>query len=316
MNPKCRLNCGPSRSGKIAVVLHRRRLRVARARRLQQAGGAQHPRHQVERDVVEHDRDDDLVGAGARLEQPGDAGPERAADDAAERGRRAGGCPTAGRTRTPTQPATAAAMSIWPRPPMLNMPTRNASADAEAGRDERRREGQRLGERPDAASEVGAPEVVDRALEQRRVGAGDRRPRSRRACRRAGRRSSRLPPARSSSVNAIMMPPTRSASTTASTEMIALPRGDLVQDRCRARRRHVSRRRRRRSPARRRAARRRRRLLDRDVGVDSGRPPVERLRSSLMRQLLLAAVLAGHHEAEHVARACRRGRCRRCGRGT
>ncbi len=28
----------------------------------------------------------------------------------------------------PTQPAAAAAHSIWPRPPMLNSPTRNASA--------------------------------------------------------------------------------------------------------------------------------------------------------------------------------------------
>jgi hypothetical protein len=35
---------------------------------------------------------------------------------------------TGGRSKPkPTQPAAAAAMSIWPRPPMLNMPTRNAS---------------------------------------------------------------------------------------------------------------------------------------------------------------------------------------------
>ena len=43
---------------------------------------------QVERDVVEHDRRDDLVRAGARLEQAGDAAPDRAADDAGRRGRR------------------------------------------------------------------------------------------------------------------------------------------------------------------------------------------------------------------------------------
>ena len=127
------------------------RLRVVRPRRLQQARGAQHEEHQVERDVVEHDRDDHLVRAGARLEQAGDARPRapRRRMPASERDehvqRR-----TAGRTTKPTQPAAAAAMSIWPRPPMLNMPDAEAERDAEAGRDERGGEGERLGERPDA----------------------------------------------------------------------------------------------------------------------------------------------------------------------
>ena len=38
-------------------------------------------------------------------------------------------CTPHGRSKPkPIQPATDAAISIWPRPPMLNMPTRNASA--------------------------------------------------------------------------------------------------------------------------------------------------------------------------------------------
>ena len=122
-----------------------------------------------------------------------------------------------------TQPAAADAISIWPRPPMLNMPMRNASATPRPGRDERRREGQRLGERTDAARERRRPEVVDRALEERDVRARTPHPRPRRSCPSAARRSSRAAACTSSSVNAIMMPPTISASTTASTEMIALP---------------------------------------------------------------------------------------------
>ena len=51
-----------------------------------------------------------------------------------------------------------------------------AQRDTEAGRDERCREAQRLGERLDAVGEPRAAEVVDRALEQRGVRARDRLP--------------------------------------------------------------------------------------------------------------------------------------------
>ena len=91
-------------------------------------------------------------------------------------GERAGGRPSGRSNEKPTQPAAPAAISIWPRPPMLNRPTRKASATP----------------RPAAISGVAklsvsvrglmpaakpsTPEVVDRALEQRGVGAADRRP--------------------------------------------------------------------------------------------------------------------------------------------
>ena len=76
----------------------------------------------------------------------------------------------------PTQPATAAAMSIWPRPPMLNMPTRNARPTPRpaAMSGVAKVSVSVSGRMPD--DEVVAPEVVDRALEQGRVGAGHRLP--------------------------------------------------------------------------------------------------------------------------------------------
>ena len=86
-------------------------------------------------------------------------------------------CRTTGRSSLkPTQPAAAPPSSIWPRPPMLNKPARNAEADAESGHDERGGELQRLGERPDPSFEGVHAGVVDRAPEQGGVGAPDRLP--------------------------------------------------------------------------------------------------------------------------------------------
>ena len=196
MKPKCRLYCGPSSSGKTAVVRHRRRLRVARPGRLQQARRAQHPRHEVEGDVVEHDRHDHLVRAGPRLEHAGDAGPQRAGRRRRRRRATIMWMPHGRSSEKPTHPAAAAAIEHLAAAADVEHADAERERDAEAGRDQRRREGQRLGERTDAAREVRRAEVVDRALEQRDVRPGDRRPRPRRSCRRAGRRSSRRPPAR------------------------------------------------------------------------------------------------------------------------
>ncbi len=59
-------------------VVHRQRLRVRRTGRLEEVLLRQRVEHQVERDVVEHDRDDHLVRAGAGLEEADQAAPERA----------------------------------------------------------------------------------------------------------------------------------------------------------------------------------------------------------------------------------------------
>ena len=77
------------------------------------------------------------------------------------------------------------------------MPARKPSADAEAGEDQRRRDRHGLGERPEArrpnAVRVG---VVDRALEQRDVGVGHRRPRRGEEVARPGEEVAERPPAR------------------------------------------------------------------------------------------------------------------------
>ena len=64
------------------MLRHRRGLRVRRAGRLQQARRRQQVGQQVERDVVEHDRDDHLVRARRRLQHARDPGPQRPGDDA------------------------------------------------------------------------------------------------------------------------------------------------------------------------------------------------------------------------------------------
>jgi hypothetical protein len=131
--------------------------------------------HEVEGDVVEHDRHDDLVGARARLEESGDAGPERAADEAADQGHEhvdaprelePEGDPSGDRCRDEHLAATAD----------VEHADAECERDAQASRDERRGERERLGQRPDAVDEGVPAEVVDRPLEQCRVGARHRIP--------------------------------------------------------------------------------------------------------------------------------------------
>ena len=151
---------------------HRGRGRVDAARLLQESLRREHVEDEVEADVVEHDRDDHLVGAGERLEHAGDAGPQRAGEHAdddgdervdAVRQRRPEADPAAERG---TEEHLALA-------PDVEQARAEGEADAEARGDERGREGERLGERPDPVGEVRSPEVVDRALEEGGVRAGD-----------------------------------------------------------------------------------------------------------------------------------------------
>ena len=167
-------------------LLHRQRLGVGRAGRLQQALLGQHVEHQVEADVVEHDRDDHLVRAGAGLEEAGEARPRarrrpcRPGSPAIRWSGHGSSNVDSRPSRRPRRPS-----SIWPRPPMLNSAGAERQPDTEAGRDQRRGELAGLGERPDRGREVLGPGVVDRAAEQRGVGAPDRVPRRRRRSRRA-----------------------------------------------------------------------------------------------------------------------------------
>ena len=56
----------------------------------------------------------------------------------------------------PMNPAKMPPRMIWPWAPMLNSPARKPIAEAEAGEDQRRRDGQRLGQRPDRLANVSA----------------------------------------------------------------------------------------------------------------------------------------------------------------
>ena len=69
--------------GQLRPIVHRLADRV-RARRVLDAVLEDEPAQEVERDVVEHDRGDDLVGAGAGLEDARQEAPDRAADGARE----------------------------------------------------------------------------------------------------------------------------------------------------------------------------------------------------------------------------------------
>ena len=73
---------GPSSSGNCAFAGVPCGDRLIAGGTLQDAGRAHHPRHEVERDVVEHDREDHLVRAGAGLQHTDDATPDRTARDA------------------------------------------------------------------------------------------------------------------------------------------------------------------------------------------------------------------------------------------
>ena len=61
---------------------------LRRAGRLQQALAGEREEDEVVADVVEHDRHDHLVGAGAGLEDTRDAGPQGAGHHAGEDGER------------------------------------------------------------------------------------------------------------------------------------------------------------------------------------------------------------------------------------
>ena len=76
--------------GSTAVGSIDRRDRVAPARPLV-ARLAEDPVQEAVRHVVEHDRDDDLVGSRPGLEEARDEAPEGAAEEAGRRRRAAGG---------------------------------------------------------------------------------------------------------------------------------------------------------------------------------------------------------------------------------
>ena len=149
-------------------LLGRQRLRVERVGGLEQALLREGEEHQVERHVVEHDRDDDLVGAGARLEETGEAGPQGAGDHRGDQGQgqvehrrqvELVGDPAGCRARQQHLPAAADVEHARPEP----------DTDAEAGQDQRRGELRGVRERPDALVEGVGVGVVDRAAEQRGV---------------------------------------------------------------------------------------------------------------------------------------------------
>ena len=114
-------------------------VRRARERR---ALGPQRPGdqvgHDLDRDVVEHDRGDDLVGARERLEDAGDEAVDRARHRRQDGDRRPamnGGAPD---RAPPTAAAATAPIRNWPWPPMLKRPGLEAEAHREADQDQRR----------------------------------------------------------------------------------------------------------------------------------------------------------------------------------
>ena len=238
-------------------------------------------------------------------------------------------CRPQGRSKpNPIQPATDAAMSIWPRPPMLNMPTRNARATP----------------RPPAMSGVAnvsvsvsgrmpamnvvAPEVVDRPLEQGR--------RTRPAT--ESQMATSVSPGRAKKYpRGLLHALVGERDHDGADEQREQHREhrddrvagrDLVEHGVPARRRrHVGARLRGsagsrlaprpRSPrrARRRRAPRSRRRRRARASPGPGVPAASGCWGSLMRRLLLRGVRRpSSGRARHGA--CRRARCRRCGRGT
>ena len=129
-------SAAPSSGGSAALVVHGLADRVVAAPgRLKPV--LQQERQEVERDVVEHDRGDHLVRAGPGLEDTRDEAPQRAADAPRDERERAG----AGRGQVEREARRTrrrcAPMMTWPWAPMLNRPARNASADRQAGEDQR-----------------------------------------------------------------------------------------------------------------------------------------------------------------------------------
>ena len=104
----------------------------ARCRVLERPAEAEELLPDPDRDPVEHDRRDHLVGADGRLEEAGDPGPDRAGERRRARSRAAMCRPGwhAREATTPTQTATSAPTKYWPWPPMLNRPQRKANATA------------------------------------------------------------------------------------------------------------------------------------------------------------------------------------------
>ena len=154
------------------AVLHRERLRVDRARRLQEGLLGERVEDQVEADVVEHDRDDHLVRPGARLQQARETGPQgrgehagQDGDGQVQRGRQVDVDADPARRGT-GQEHLAAATDV-------EHAGAEGQAHPEAGRDQRAGELQGLGERADRRREGVGPAVVDRAAEQGAVGARD-----------------------------------------------------------------------------------------------------------------------------------------------
>ena len=130
-----------------------------------------------QRDVVQHDRHDDLVGAGAGLEDAGDEAPEPAADDRADQRERAA-CSTIGRCELEADQAGAdRAEDRLALRADVEQAAAERGRDGEAGEDQRRRVGQRLGDRAQRDRPEFVPliaplsvrRVEDRALEQVRV---------------------------------------------------------------------------------------------------------------------------------------------------
>ena len=144
---------------------------------------AEEVRPDPDRDPVEHDRRDHLVGADRRLEEAGDPGPDRAGERR-RADRRAGraAASTCRRTTCRSRSRRTSPTKYWPWPPMLNIPQRNANATARPVRIERRRleqrlrevvgggVGRRVGRRMEEPVQAGA--VEDVAVGEQRVVAG------------------------------------------------------------------------------------------------------------------------------------------------
>ena len=163
MKPQCRRIAGRSKieqAGRSCEVEHLGdRLRAAL---LAQEVGAQAEQDDLRGDVVEHDRRDDLVGAGPRLEEARDEPPGRAGqhaggdrDDQDQRGRLA-----LERDRRDRRRPNAPRMN-WPSTPMLNTPLRNEIATARPVKISGRRGDERLGDRADRRRDVLGLGVAD-----------------------------------------------------------------------------------------------------------------------------------------------------------
>ncbi len=181
-NPTPTCGGGPPTCGSVAFPVDVRCDRVGLARCLHERRAGQQEGQQVVHDVVEHDREDDLVRPGSRLDLAHDPADRRAADEGADdaddrvqHDRQVDRVTQPGRDESAADPLARRADVEHPGPETYRH--RQPGKDQRGGLERGQR--QWIEDRRDRTAVEGGrdrPRAEYRALEQRRVGRGHRIP--------------------------------------------------------------------------------------------------------------------------------------------